>query len=74
MSVLLIIVSPEFSKVTGAELALKKEFFFHAHTPVVKLFFYLLYHMVYFNIFASDLEECGFKTVDDTKFSSYKML
>lgn len=39
MSVLLIIVSLEFSKVTGAELALKKEFFFHAHTPVVKLFF-----------------------------------
>lgn len=73
MSVLLIIVSPEFSKVTGAELALKKEFFSCTYT-CCKAFFYLLYHMVYFNIFASDLEECGFKTVDDTKFSSYKML
>lgn len=47
--------------------------FLHVCTPVVMFLLLIISHGLFKHIF-SDLEEYGFKIVDDIKFSSYKML
>ena len=67
MFALLIIISLSLSKSDEYRLGTQKIDFAWIYICYDALFIH--YTRVYFKIFAHDMEECGFKTVDETKFS-----